>query len=99
MKNKTRYNIELIGLQIAVESGVESVNFQSIADRVGVTRQAVAHYFENLDDLRASIEAAAIAHNVIPVVAQAITGPRATRYPVTAATLADVSAFIMSRGA
>lgn len=98
MSQRTKNNILLIGLQIAAESGLEAVTFQSIAERAGTYRQAVGHYFANLDELRHAVESAAFVYRVIPVIAQALTGPRSARYTVTADTLRDVSAWIMSRG-
>lgn len=94
----TKDQIIKCGLVLAADRGIESVSHQSVADALGTYRQLVAGHFPTVEDLRAEVEAAAIVYRVIPVVAQAITGPRSARYVVTADTLQAVSKWIEGRG-
>lgn len=82
-----------VGLAIANRQGIESVTLQSVADVLNTTRQRIGHHY-SIDTLREAVERAALAQGVIPVMAQAITGPRSARYPVTPAQLAEISQWI-----
>lgn len=83
-------------LTIAVEQGIEAVTIQSVADRIGESRQFVGYHF-SIDELRESVERCAFerAHpRNIAVRAHAITGPRSARYKVTPEQLAEISQWI-----
>lgn len=82
------------GIVIAYHTGIESVTLQSVADTLGVYRQAIGHHYD-IDSLREAVERAALDRQIVPVMAQAVTGPRSSRYPVTPDQLNAISVFIV----
>ncbi len=71
-----------VGLLIAYNEGIEAVTLQTVAERLNVSRQAIGHHY-TVDQLREIVERTGIDRGVVPVMAQAITGARASRHPVT----------------
>lgn len=92
----TKQVIARHALPIAIEHGIEAVTIQTVADKIGESRQFVGYYF-SIDELREAVERCAfeIDHPAtLPVRAHAVTGPRSARYPVTPAQLAEISQWI-----
>jgi hypothetical protein len=83
-----------VGLVLAGRDGIESVTLQNVADVLNTTRQAIGHHY-SIDTLREAVERYAIAEGFLPVMAQAVTGPRSARYRITADQLAAVSRWIV----
>lgn len=93
----TKNIIILEAAHVALVAGVESVTQQAVADRLNMSRQAVAWHFKTNDDLRGAVEAFAFEANMIPIMAQAVTGKRSAAYPVTAAQLSAIAQWIGGR--
>lgn len=95
-RQETKQVIAREALQIAIERGIEAVTLQSVAERLGESRQFVGYHY-SIDELRQAAEACAFAidhPSTIAVMAQAITGPRSARYFITAEQLARVTDWI-----
>ncbi len=95
-KRETKQVIAREALIIAIQNGIEAVTIQSVADRIGESRQFVGYHF-SIDELREAVERCAFerAHpSNLAVRAHAITGPRSARYQVTPAQLAEISQWI-----
>lgn len=96
MSQNLKYLAIEVGLLIAFNEGIEAVTLQSVADRLNVSRQAIGHHY-TIDQLREAVERTGIDRGVIPVIAQAITGARAARHPVTPAQFRAVANWLEGR--
>lgn len=93
----TKKIIVVEATRVALSGGIESVTQQTVADRLNMSRQAVAWHFKTNDDLRGAVESFAFETNMVPVMAQAVTGKRSASYPVTADQLREITQWIGGR--
>lgn len=67
-----RDEVLAVALALSVEGCYRNVTRQDIAERIGITPQAIQHHIGTMADLRRDIVRAAVRSECLPVLAQAM---------------------------
>lgn len=71
-KNATKERLTAVALKLAASSGWRTLTREKIAEKAGVSTGIVSYRFGTMNELRRTVMRAAIAQEVLPVVAEGL---------------------------